>query len=406
MIQDFSRQALTGLRVLDLSRVLAGPVCCMMLGDQGADVIKVEPPGGDETRHYGPPFMAEFHSTYYMGINRNKRGTALDLTQPEGQAIVRRLVQTSDVLVENFKYGTMERWGLDFAELSQLNPRLIYCSISGYGRSGPYAEVAGYDGALQAHAGMMSVNGEAGGQPHKVGIAIADLTTGLFANQAILLALNSRHSTGQGQRVEVSLLESLVALLHPFNTNYLNTGVIAEPHGNTHPMIAPYDLVETADRPIYLPIGNDGQFKRLGHVIGRPELAADPRFNTNQVRIINRPALLETLNAAFRQRPAAEWCRELWAANVPAGPVNNMAEVFNDPQVLHREMLQTVAHPTLGQVRLPGFPVKMEATPPQLRRHPPLFGEHTLEILREAGYSQAEVEALLAAKIAFQSEAF
>ncbi|HTD79616.1 MAG TPA: CoA transferase, partial [Chloroflexota bacterium] len=249
--------ALHGLRVLDMSRVLAGPFCCMMLGDHGADVIKVEPPEGDETRRYGPPFV-DGESTYYLGINRNKRSIALDLSTAEGQEVACRLASSADVLVENFRAGTMARFQLDYDRLRQANPRLVYVSISGFGRTGPYAEVAGYDGALQAFGGFMSINGEAGGEPLKAGIAIADLATGLFASQAILLALHARRTTGQGQQVEVSLLESVLALLHPHTSSYLNAGLVGKPHGNSHPMIAPYDLIPTADRPVFLPSGNDG----------------------------------------------------------------------------------------------------------------------------------------------------
>jgi crotonobetainyl-CoA:carnitine CoA-transferase CaiB-like acyl-CoA transferase len=398
--------ALSGLRVLDMSRVLAGPFCCMMLGDHDADVIKVEPPDGDETRTWGPPFV-DGESTYYLGINRNKRSIALDLRTPRAQDIIRRLVATSDVLVENFRAGTMQRWGLDYAHLRPLNPRLIYLAISGFGRSGPYANVAGYDGALQAFGGFMSINGEADGEPLKAGIAIADLATGLFASQAILLALQARHTSGVGQQVEVSLLESLLALLHPHTSSFLNAGLVGKPHGNSHPTIAPYDLIQTADRPVFLPTGNDGQMRRLAQVIGRPEVADDPRFGTNQDRVAHRRELLDILEAEFRKWPATDLCRRLWDAAVPAGPVNSVDEVYADPQVLYRDMLQEIPHPGMssGAIRLAGFPVKLGATPASVRRHPPRLGEHTQAVLCELGYSASEVETLIRDGIARQLSA-
>jgi len=393
--------ALAGLRVLDMSRVLAGPFCCMMLGDHGADVIKVEPPAGDETRTWGPPFV-DGESTYYLGINRNKRSIALDLGTERGHEIACRLAATSDVVVENFRAGTMERFGRGYAELAKLNPRLIYVSISGFGRTGPYAEVAGYDGALQAFGGFMSINGEAEGEPLKAGIAVADLATGLFASQAALLALHARYRSGVGQRVEVSLLESLLALLHPHTSSYLNAGLVGKPHGNSHPMIAPYDLIQTADRPVFLPGGNDGQIRRLAEVIGRPELIEDARFRTNLDRVAHRRELLDILESEFAKYRAIDLCRRLWDVGVPIGPVNSIDEVYADPQVLHREMLQTISHPGLesGEVRLAGFPVKLSATPPSARRHPPRLGEHTDEILTELGYTPAEIEARVADGIA------
>ena len=397
--------ALHGLRVLDMSRVLAGPFCCMMLGDHGADVIKVEPPDGDETRTWGPPFV-DGESTYYLAINRNKRSIALDLATSQGQDIIRRLVLTSDVLVENFRTGATQRWNLDYASLKTLNPRLVYLSISGFGRSGPYATVAGYDGAVQALGGFMSINGETGGDPLKAGIAVADLTTGLFASQAILLALHARQTSGLGQQVEVSLLESLLAVLHPHTSNYLNAGVLGKPHGNSHPTISPYDLLPTADKPVFLPTGNDGQMRRLAEVIGRPELADDPRFRTNQDRVVHRRELLEVLEAEFRKWPAGELCRRLWDAAVPVGPVNSIDEVFADPQVVHRQMVQHIPHPGLssGTLRLAGFPAKLTETPPSARRHPPRLGEHTDEILAELGYTRREIETLLGSRVARRLE--
>jgi crotonobetainyl-CoA:carnitine CoA-transferase CaiB-like acyl-CoA transferase len=391
------RHALDGVRVLDLSRVLAGPLCCMMLGDHGADVIKVEPPQGDETRTWGPPFV-DGQSAYYLNINRNKRGIVLNLATPDGQDVVRRLVMTSDVLVENFLGSdTMERWGLGYDALRQLNPRLIYASISGFGRDGPYAKVAGYDAAVQALAGFMSINGEAGGQPLKAGTAVVDLATGLYASQAILLALYERFRSGVGQRVEVSLLEAGVSLLHPHSSAFLNAGVVGKPHGNSYPMISPYDLVHTADRPIYLPSGNDGQVQRLFGVIGRPDLVDDSRFRTNQDRITHRAALLAVLNEELAKRPAAEWCRLLWAASVPAGPVNTMPEVFSDPQVQHRQIVVETPHPGLsaGVVKTIKPPAMLHDTPGSVRRPPPRKGEHTREVLLELGYTDAELKRVL-----------
>ena len=393
--------ALQGLRVLDLSRVLAGPLCCMMLGDHGAEVIKVEPPAGDETRMYGPPFTGG-ESAYYLALNRNKRGMVLDLATPRGQEVVRRLVQWADVLVENFKVGMMEKWGLGYDSLAQLNPRLVYCGISGFGQSGPYAGLAGYDAIAQAMGGLMSLNGERGGGPIKIGVPLSDLATGLYSFMGVMLALQHRERTGMGQRVDTSLLESTVALLHPGHTNYLHSGKIPERVGNSHPSISPYDLLPTADRPIYLSIGNNRQFSRLVEILGLPELAEDPRFASNPDRVTNRPALLPLLAAPLLKRTVAEWCADLWAAGVPAGPVNTLDQVFADPQVLHCAMRQTIPHPTAGSYEAVGIPVKLRGSPGNIRRPPPLLGEHCAAILAGLGYSDGEIAALLADKIAWQ----
>jgi crotonobetainyl-CoA:carnitine CoA-transferase CaiB-like acyl-CoA transferase len=382
--------ALDGIRVLDLSRVLAGPLCCMMLGDHGADVIKVEPPDGDETRTWGPPFV-DGQSSYYLNINRNKRGIVLDLASSDGQEAVQRLVMTSDVLVENFRTGTMERWGLAYDTLQALNPRLVYASISGFGRDGPYAHVAGYDAVAQAIGGFMSINGEADGQPLKAGVAIADIATALYINQAILLALYHRERTGLGQHVEASLLESAVNMLHPHNSAFLNGGLVPRPHGNSHPMLAPYDLLQAADRPVYLPGGNDGQVRRLFMAIGKPELIEDPRFRTNQSRVAHRVEFLAEVQAEIGKRSAAEWCQVLWAQAVPFGPVNVLSEVFADPQVVHRGLVLETPHPGLssGVVRTIKPGATLHSTPASVRRHPPRLGEHTSDVLAEIGVPAA-----------------
>jgi formyl-CoA transferase len=368
-------------------------------------VIKVEPPAGDETRGYGPPFVGT-ESTYYLNLNRNKRGVALDLTQPAGQDVVRRLVMSSDVLVENFKTGTMERWGLGPDALCALNPRLIYCGISGFGRDGPYAQVPGYDAVVQAMAGFMSLNGEADSPPLKAGIPIADLITGIFASQAVLLALARRHTTGSGQQVSVSLLESLLSVLHPQIGATLNAGVTPGRVGNSHPSISPYDVLPTADRPIYLTVGNNGQFRRLVEALDRPDLADDARFGSNADRVRHRSALLEELGHAFARKPAAEWCRQLWEAGVPAGPVNTLPEALADPQVQYRQVVQEIACGRIpaGVFRSVVPPAHLEESPGSVRRAPPGFGEHTVEVLVELGYTHNDIADVLRSGAAMSGE--
>lgn len=376
------QSALEGVRVLDFSRVLAGPYCTMMLGDLGADVIKVESPLGDDTRRWGPPYVGG-ESAYYLCCNRNKRGIVLDLSSDEDRDIARQLALKSDVVVENFRLGTMEKWGLGYDELSAHKPDLVYCQISGYGRTGPDAHLPGYDYVIQGVGGIMSITGEANGPPMKVGVAIVDLTAGMFALSAILAALRVRDLTGQGQRIDMSLLDSHLAWLGNVGSNYLLSGEIPARYGNAHPNIVPYQAFATADGWVVVAVGNDGQWRRFCEAIERPDLLDDPRFATNAERIAWRDTLCPLLQEVLTARRSAEWLSLFEKADVPAGPVNSVDCALNMPQVEAREMVQEVAHPTLGPLRMVASPLKLESTPPTIRRHPPLLGEHTLEVLAE-----------------------
>ena len=393
--------ALDGVRVLDLSRVLAGPWCTQTLADLGADVIKVERPpsdgqrGGDDTRGWGPPFLPDDEgrdtedAAYFLGANRNKRSITIDLARPEGQALVRRLLAGCDVLVENFKVGDMARHGLDAATLTREFPRLVYCSVTGFGQTGPYRERAGYDYAIQGLGGLMSVTGERddrpGGGPQKVGVAVADLFTGLYATVAILAALRHRDATGHGQVVDMALLDSQVAMLANLGANYLVTRKPPRRAGNAHQNIVPYQVFEVADGHLILAVGNDGQFERFCRVAGLDGLAQDPRFATNAARVRHRDALVSLLEPVLRARPRDDWLSALEAAKVPAGPINDLAQVFDDPQVRARGMTVAIEHPRRRRLELVASPIKLSATPPQLRRAPPLLGQHTDEILDELG---------------------
>ncbi|MDP1690352.1 MAG: CaiB/BaiF CoA-transferase family protein [Burkholderiaceae bacterium] len=398
--------ALCGVRVLDLSRVLAGPWCTQTLADLGADVIKVERPtgdnhsGGDDTRGWGPPFLQDRNgkdtaeAAYYLGCNRNKRSITIDLARLEGQALVRRLAATCDVLVENFKVGDMARYGLDAPTLLAVQPQLVYCSITGFGQTGPYRDRAGYDYAVQGLGGLMSVTGERdespGGGPQKVGVAVADLFTGLYAAIAIQAALRHRDATGRGQHIDMALLDTQVAMLANLGANYLVTGVAPQRAGNAHQNIVPYQVFEAADGHLILAVGNDGQFVRFCELAGRPELARDERFKRNADRVRHRELLVPQLADVLRTRSKRQWLSALEAAKVPCGAINDLAEVFADPQVQARGMAVPVPHPLTDSLRLVASPMKLSATPVQVRLAPPLLGQHTDEVLAELGLDQAE----------------
>jgi len=398
---------LEDLRVLDISRALAGPYCCMMLGDLGADVIKVElPERGDESRNWGPPFVGEPYeiypgeSAYFMAINRNKRSITINLKSPEGQEIIKRLAGDSDVFVENYRTGTLEKMGLGYEDLHALNPRLIYCSISGYGRNGPYAERPGYDFIIQAEGGIMGVTGPEEGPPYRVGISIIDISTGIFASTAILAALHSRESTGEGQLIDISLIDTSVALLANMASNYLVGGVEPSRMGNAHFNIAPYEVFRARDHWFTLGAANTKQWEMLCEVIGQPELKNDPRFVTNKDRVANRDALSKILSDAFANCDAHEWLLKLQEADIPSGPINSIQDVFSHPQAEVREFKVKIEHPTAGLVDLPGFPYKMSQTPAMLHRPPPMLGEHTEEVLIELlGFSSEKVALLKEQKV-------
>lgn len=387
---------LKGVRVIDCSRVLAGPYAAMVLGDLGADVIKVERPGrGDDTRAWGPPF-AGGESAYYLSINRNKRSMTLNLKSPEGKAILKQLVAEADVLIENFKTGDFDRMGIGYEALREVNPGLIYCSITGYGTTGPYASKPGYDFMLQAEGGIMSITGPADGEPYKVGVAIVDVTAGLYAANAIQAALRYKEKTGKGQKVEVSLFESQIAWLINVASAYLVSGKQPKRYGNAHPNIVPYETFPTADGYIAAGAGNDAQFTRFCKVLGLEDLPDDPRFKTNADRVNNRHVLIPLLRERFRTRKTDEWIAALEASSIPCAPINTLDRVFAHPQTQAREMLVEVEHPTIGQLKMVGLPYKLSGTPLGIYRHPPLLGEHTDEVLGELGYSPAEIEDLRA----------
>jgi formyl-CoA transferase len=386
---------LAGVRILDLSRVLAGPFCTMFLGDLGADVVKVEHPAhGDDTRAWGPPFVAG-ESAYYLAINRNKRSIAVDLKTDGGRRIVRELARRSDVMVENFRPGTLDRLGLGYAHLEPLNPGLVYCAISGFGRGGPDHDRPGLDVIVAAAGGLMSITGEEGRPPVKPGVALTDIATGLCAVGAIVSALYARRTTGRGQRIDLSLLGMQVALLVNIASNYLLAGQVPRRWGSAHPSIVPYQAFEASDGHVVIGATNDVLWRRFCATAGLDSLADDPRFATNEQRVRHRDALLGVIEPVIRSQPRDKWVVGLRRAGVPCAPVNTVDEVFHDPQVTHLGLVQDVPHSTLGEVRLVGNPVTFSGTPVAIRRHPPLLGEHTGQVLREVlGYSDEEIERL------------
>jgi crotonobetainyl-CoA:carnitine CoA-transferase CaiB-like acyl-CoA transferase len=386
---------LSGLTILDLSRVLSGPYCTMLAADMGARVIKIEhPQGGDDTRAWGPPFLSG-ESAYYLSINRNKESVALDFKSAEGRAILDQLIATADIVVENFRPGTLERLGLDFASLSARFPRLIYVSISGFGHTGPRRDEAGYDAVAQAEGGLMSITGVPEGPPVRLGVAVADIASGMFAFQGMLLALLARVRSNRGQHVDVSLLDSVVALLTYQASRYFATGEIPERAGNRHMTIAPYDTYETADGILVLAVGNDSQWRRVCTVLGRDELGHDPRYATNADRVSNYATLRPVLAEAFHARRLEAIVDALRREGVPCGGVRSVAEALGDPQVVAREMVATTTHPLIGSVRVLGVPVKLSATAGQVRTPPPLLGEHTRQVLsRDLGIPDLEIDRL------------
>jgi len=399
---------LAHLTVLDLSRVLAGPSCTQLLADLGATVIKVEKPGtGDDTRAWAPPYLKDAagadtsESAYYLSCNRGKLSVAIDFTTPQGRDLVRELARQADVLIENFKVGGLTRYGLDYTSLAQVNPRLVYASITGFGQSGPYAERAGYDFIIQGMSGFMSLTGERddaqGGGPQKAGVAITDLVTGLYAAVAILAALQSRDRTGQGQQVDLALLDSAVAMMSVMNMNYLVTGTPPERAGNAHQNIVPYQVFACADGHLILAVGNDSQFARFCEVAGVPEWARDARFAKNADRVRNRATLVPMVAGVIAARDQREWLAALEDAGIPCGPINKLDAVFADPQIVARGMRFDLPHPLAGKVPQVAPPIRMSGTPLRPELPPPLLAEHTMQVLRERLHlSEAEVRRLAA----------
>ena len=399
---------LEGIRVLDLSRILAGPWCTQNLADLGADVIKVERPGtGDDTRHWGPPYLKDgqgrdtAEAAYYLSANRNKRSLEADIATPHGAALIRELAAHCDILVENFKVGGLRKYGLDYDSLREINPRLIYCSVTGFGQDGPCAQLPGYDFMIQGLGGLMSITGERddlpGGGPQKAGVAVTDIITGMYASVAILAALQERHRSGLGQHLDIALLDCHVALLANQNSNYFASGVAPTRAGNAHQNVVPYQVFAASDGHLIVATGNESQYRAYCKAIGAPELGDDPRFATNRLRVTNREELIALLSDIMKQGRRDDWIARLEAVGVPCGPINNIAQAFAHPQVQARQLRRELPHPLGGTAAVTASPLRFSATPVVYRRAPPLLGEHTAEILREVlGKSDPEIAAATA----------
>ncbi|MDH0685991.1 CaiB/BaiF CoA transferase family protein [Achromobacter animicus] len=392
---------LDGIRVLDLSRILAGPWCTQNLADLGADVIKIERPRvGDDTRAWGPPFLKDGNgqdtneSAYYLSANRNKRSVEADMATPEGAALIRELAAVSDILVENFKVGGLAKYGLDYESLKAINPRLIYCSVTGFGQDGPFAQRPGYDFMIQGMGGLMSITGERddlpGGGPQKAGVAVTDIVTGMYATVAVLAALQERHRSGQGQHLDIALLDSHVALLANQNSNYFNSGVAPTRAGNAHQNVVPYQVFAASDGHLIVATGNESQYRAYCRAIGVPELGDDPRFATNRLRVTNRVALIGILTDIMREGRRDDWIAKLEAVGVPCGPINDIAQAFAHPQAQARQLRRDMPHPAGGVAPVTASPLRLSDSPVVYRRAPPMLGEHTEEVLRDVLGKSAE----------------
>lgn len=388
-------KALEGIRVLDLTRALAGPFCTLMLGDYGADVIKIEIPGaGDDTRHWGPPFVGE-ESAYFLSINRNKRSLTLNFKEPEAIDVFLKLAKDADVIVENFTPGVMARFGLDYKTVKEVNPKIVYCSISGFGQTGPYQSRPAYDQIMQGISGIMSLTGEPDGEPQKVGIAVTDIGAGMWSSFAIMSAIFHRDQKGEGQHIDISMMDAQVAWLTYQAATYFANEEPPKRLGAAHPTLVPYQAFMCQDgKYINVAVGSERIWQRFCEGMNMPEMKDSPEYATNGDRVNHRAKIVPYLQEIFLKRPVNDWVKDLQEVNVPCGPINDLADVFSDPQLLHREMFVEMAHPTLGSIKQTGLPIKFSLTPGGLDRHPPLLGEHNGELLKELGYSESDIERL------------